>query len=841
MKPSATMASDPSAAFDRLRRILVLEQKRGCDDGAVIGGMQRFLTNWLAQWPAADRGWAERIAASLGSYAGAGQETRKRLLEAAIDMLAAGPGASLELPSPPGPVAPVERAKPPSSVVPPLVATPPPIRKPSVPRVRAPVMSDRSSDPDGGSAVDSALDEPVDRIKGIGAANAERFAKLGVSTVRDLLYLFPRRHLDYRSARLIKDLTFEGFETILASVWRVKVDPKPGGLLVIRVILADESGTAETVWIRRKDYVSKDLPIGKLVVLSGECRLVGGRPVFKDPDWEAYLGEDTVHTARLVPVYPLVDGLNGRYVRRIAKQTVDQYAGLVIDSLPGPIRSQQSLLDLTTAIAQAHFPDTDELKDAARRRLAFDELLVIQIGLQTRRRALFVGDPAPVLAEGDATVQEFLQSLPFRLTGDQEKVLGDVRERLATAIPMSLLLQGDVGSGKTVVAAAAAIQVAANGYQTAIMAPTEILAEQHLLTFQRLLDGLGPAAPRVALLSGSVKGAERRQIYADLRDGKIAIVAGTQALLQEGLEFAQLGLVVIDEQHRFGVSQRGVLRQKGYNPHVLVMTATPIPRTLALTLHGDLDLATIRELPPGRQTIKTRHLQPAERVKAYEFVRREIKSGHQAFVICPLVEETGASEARAATAEYERLQREVFPDLRLGLLHGRMKPADKDAVMRQFKGGDYDVLVATSVVEVGIDVPNATVMLIEGANRFGLAQLHQFRGRVGRGQDQSYCLLISDNPGGTGDIRLAALEGTNDGFALAEVDLAQRGPGEFFGTRQSGLPDLKMANFADTRLLELAREVAIALVDRDPRLTLPEHRLLRRMVERFWQGQVDLN
>jgi ATP-dependent DNA helicase RecG len=849
--PSATVASsDRSAAIDRLRRILELEQRRGCDDKAVIGGVQRFLTNWVANWLGEDRGWAEQVSASLGSYASVSQPMRKRLIDVTLSRLVDGPGAG------PGHSPPVTSGyspaiASPSSLVtmvpgsvgpePKPVTVTPPLARPDPSRPKSSVILDQSRPPATDARVDSALDEPIDRVKGVGAANSDRFAKLGVATVRDLLYLFPRRHLDYRSARLIRDLTFEGFETILASVWRVKVDQKPGGLLVIRVILADESGTAETVWIRRKDYVSKDLPIGKLVVMSGECRLVGGRPVFKDPDWEAYVGEDTIHTARLVPVYPLVEGLNGRYVRRITKQAVDQYAGLVLDPLPAQVRSRQSLLDLPSAIAQAHFPDTDELKDAARRRLAFDELLVIQIGLQTRRRARVLGDPSPVLAEGDETVQAFLNSLPFQLTGDQARALNDVRQRLASPIPMSLLLQGDVGSGKTVVAAAAAIQVAANGYQTAIMAPTEILAEQHLTTFQQLLSGLGEGTPRVALLTGSVKGAERRQVYADLRDGKVAIVAGTQALLQEGLEFARLGLVVIDEQHRFGVSQRGVLRQKGYNPHVLVMTATPIPRTLALTLHGDLDLVSIHELPPGRQMIKTRHLQPTERVKAYEFVRREVKSGHQAFVICPLVEETGNNEAKAATVEYERLKAEVFPNLRLGLLHGRMKPTDKDSVMRQFKRGDYDILVATSVVEVGIDVPNATVMLIEGANRFGLAQLHQFRGRVGRGKDQSYCLLISDTPGGAGDFRLTALEESNDGFRLAEVDLEQRGPGEFFGTRQSGLPDLKMATFADTRLLERARDAAIEMVDGDPRLNAPEHRLLRQMVEKFWQGQVDLN
>jgi ATP-dependent DNA helicase RecG len=688
-------------------------------------------------------------------------------------------------------------------------------------------------------AVDEPLHAPIESVRGVGPANAERFAKLGVRTVRDLLYHFPRRHLDYRAARLIKDLTFEGYETILATVWSVKVDGRPGGILVIRVILADESGTAEAMWVRRKDYLSKDFVTGRTVVLSGECRLVNGRPVFRDPEWENYVTEDTVHTGRLVPVYPLVEGLNGRYVRRIAKHTIDRYAALLADPLPAAIRDEHRLLDLPSAIAQAHFPDSDELHAAAQKRLAFDELLVIQLGLSERRMARETGEPAPALEARVEQVREFLESLPFQLTGAQQRALAEIGRRLSLEQPMSLLLEGDVGSGKTVVAAAAAVQVVANGYQAAIMAPTEILAEQHHRTFQKLFSGLGVGAPSVTLLTGSVKGADRRRRYADVASGQANVVVGTQALVQEGLEFGRLGLVVIDEQHRFGVEQRSTLRQKGYKPHVLVMTATPIPRTLALTIYGDLDLQVLDELPPGRQTIKTRHLRPTDRPKAYEFVRREVQSGHQAFIICPLVEETGrldarGNEARAAVAEHERLQRDVFPDLRLGLVHGRMKPAEKDAAMRMFQSREYDILVSTAVVEVGIDVPNATVMLIEGANRFGLAQLHQFRGRVGRGEAQSYCLLISDSPSEVSDRRLGIVERTNDGFALAEEDLKLRGPGEFFGTRQSGLPDLKMAKLSDVAILEEARVAALKIVERDLALTQPEHRLLRGLVRDFW-------
>jgi ATP-dependent DNA helicase RecG len=623
----------------------------------------------------------------------------------------------------------------------------------------------------------------------------------------------------------------------------VKVEGKPGGLQVIRAIVADDSGTAEAVWLRAKDYISRELTAGKTIVLSGECRLVGGRPVVKDPEWEALTGEDTVHTARLVPVYPLVEGLGGRYLRRVIKGAVDRHAGLLQDHLPPGVRGEFHLLDLSQAIAQVHFPDSDELLAAAQRRLAFDEWLVIQIGVLWRRR-IWSEVPAPPLADGEEQVGQFLASLPFRLTGAQERALAAVRERIAPPTPMSLLLNGDVGSGKTVVAAAAMVQAAANGYQSAIMAPTEILAEQHLRTIQRLLQGLGERAPRVTLLTGSVKGADRRERYEAIARGEVEFVVGTQALIQEGLKFKRLGLVVVDEQHRFGVAQRTALRQKGhddYNPHVLVMTATPIPRTLALTIHGDLDLALIDEMPPGRQIIKTRHLAPTFRPRAYEFVRREVHAGHQAFVICPLVEESERLEARAATEEYERLRTEIFPDLRVGLLHGRMKSDEKDLTMQRLQRHEIDVLVSTAVVEVGIDIPNATVMLVEGANRFGLAQLHQFRGRVGRGEAPSYCLLVSDSPSGAGDERLAIMEKTYNGFELAEADLRMRGPGEYHGTRQSGLPDLKMARFSNLEILEQAREAAKVILRDDPRLAAPEHRLLRQKVAHFWHDQIDLN
>jgi ATP-dependent DNA helicase RecG len=452
-----------------------------------------------------------------------------------------------------------------------------------------------------------------------------------------------------------------------------------------------------------------------------------------------------------------------------------------------------------------------------------------------------------------AVLDTFLKSLPFELTPAQQRVLQEITADLERAQPMSRLLQGEVGSGKTVVATAALLMAAANGYQGAFMAPTEILAEQHFATIRKLLSGVSSeekeeenfyrysglfARPiNVALLIGDINLKKKEELKQRITDGEVGVVIGTHALIQKGVAFSRLGLAVVDEQHRFGVAQRSAIRQKGFNPHVLVMTATPIPRTLALTLYGDLDLSVIDQLPPGRQVIKTKWLRPEQRNSAYAFLRRQAAEGHQAFILCPLVEESEVVQARAAIAEYEHLSQDVFSELKLGLLHGRMTAADKDKVMRRFRSAELDILVSTPVIEVGIDVPNATVMMVESADRFGLSQLHQFRGRVGRGQEQSYCMLLAHNPSEVSRERLGIIEKVQDGFILAEEDLKLRGPGEFFGTRQSGLPDLKMAKLSDITLLEMARSEAIRLFETDPGLERPEHHLLVKELSRVWPAE----
>ncbi len=546
-----------------------------------------------------------------------------------------------------------------------------------------------------------------------------------------------------------------------------------------------------------------------------------------------------MHTGRLVPVYPLTEGVTNRWMRQLVHSVVEYWADKVADPLPSQIRERANLLDLPAALNEIHFPTNTENMEQARRRLILDEFITIQLGVLRQRRR-WREQPGRALPVPRERVAEFLSKLPFQLTNAQNRVLNEILGDVEQARPMSRLLQGDVGSGKTVVAAVAMLTAVANGLQAALLAPTEILAEQHFKTLNKVFADF-PNAPRVERLVGSMKDREKEAMRAKLKAGEIDIAVGTHAMIQESVEFRDLALAVIDEQHRFGVEQRATLRSKGFAPHILVMSATPIPRTLALTLYGDLDLSVINEMPPGRQTIQTKWMTLGQRERAYGFIRTHVSQGEQAFVICPLIEESETIDTQAAVEEYELLRTQVFPDLRVGLIHGKLRPGEKDQAMTDFRDHKTDILVATSVVEVGIDVPNATVMVIEGADRFGLAQLHQFRGRIGRGDKQSFCILVADKKENAGDERLKVIERTQDGFLLAEEDLKLRGPGEFFGLRQSGLPDLKIAKLSDTKLLEEARGIAQDIFDRDADLELPEHHLLGQRVKEFWKGKGDLS
>ncbi len=839
-------------ALQKLAKVLELERQAGYRNRAVIGGIQRYIPVWIEEArdqadTEIDKVLVEQIGELLMDYGDlAGPNPRAKLIESIQERLKkvqAAPVAVVEAETPP-PDAPEEEqpAETPETVT--GVGEAPaeaPAEKPAEELQRVDV--DRPQPPRPVTAVKpkpdlrkkratpAGLSAPITSLRGIGPRTAQLFEKLGLDTIRDALYFFPRRYVDYSLLKPINRLEYGEQVTVIGTVWETRVHEMRGRKKRVQSIIGDGTATVACNWFNQP-WLANNLRAGATVMISGQVDQYLGRLTFSSPEWEL-VEKEQLHTGRIVPIYALTAGLTAKAMRTYVKRVVDYWALRTPDPLPDEIRQPRGLIDLETALLQIHYPDDWDRLAQARRRLAFDELLALQLGL-LRMRHEWQSEPGVALEVTDDRLSEFLGQLPFALTGAQQQALQDVRRDMASAIPMNRLLQGDVGSGKTVVAAAAVAAAVAAGAQAALMAPTEILAEQHATTMGRML---GDA--RVRLLTGSLPAAEKQQVYDEMAQGEVDVVIGTHALIQVGVNFRQLGLVIVDEQHRFGVEQRSTLRQKGHNPHVLIMTATPIPRTLALTLYGDLDITLIDEMPPGRQAVETRWLEPRTRERAYNFIRGQAEKGRQAFIICPLVEESDKSEAKAATQEYRRLQKQVFPDLKLGILHGRMKSEAKEAAMTAFYRGETQVLVSTSVVEVGIDVPNATVMLIEGANRFGLAQLHQFRGRVGRGAHQSYCLLLADSATPEAQERLAAVEATNDGFELAEKDLELRGPGEFFGTRQSGLPDLKLADVTDIKSLAQARDAALAIAERDPMLDEPDHRLLARMVDRFWSGRGD--
>ncbi|MBA7596903.1 ATP-dependent DNA helicase RecG [subsurface metagenome] len=785
-----------------LRKILELERKKGYGDGSVFGGLDRYLERWANELP-------QRLLPD--SYASLDIRRRGEWVESMLRWLDGREDKGR----------------------------------------RAPALGAKKAKKE---KIDQNLDAPITTVTGLSAKLAPKFRRLGVETVRDMLYFFPRRHIDYSKRKTIAELDVGEEQTVVATVWQAQ-EAVFGGRRATEAIVGDESGNMRVVWFNQP-YLAKQLRTNSQLVLSGKVSLFKGVKVFQSPEYEPLVSEDLTHTGRLIPLYPLTEGLSPRVVRRLVKETVDLWAPRLPDFLPEKVRGRAQLLELSEAVKQAHYPESEQFKHRARERLAFDELFLIQLGVLSRRRDWQVGSAAHQIEPEGEVLEAFISSLPYALTGAQKRALGEILADIAKAMPMSRLLQGEVGSGKTVVATAALLATVASGYQGAFMVPTEILAEQHFLNVSALLAGAGreeevagslrtftsllPNPITLGLLIGSMKQSEKKAVHRAISVGEVDIVIGTHALIQQEVEFERLGLAIVDEQHRFGVMQRTALRQKGPTPHLLVMTATPIPRSLALTLYGDLDLSVIDELPQGRQVIRTRWLDPEEREKAYRFLRKEVGDGRQAFIICPLITESESIVAKAAITEYKRLSGEVFPDLRLGLVHGRLKAEDKEGVMRRFRQGELDILVATPVVEVGIDVPNATVMLIESADRFGLAQLHQFRGRVGRGEQQSYCILVAESPSPEAMERLKLLEDAQDGFALAEKDLELRGPGEFFGTRQSGIPDLKMAKLSDMKLLELVRSEAIGLFKKDPDLSRPEHRLLKGEVARLWQDGIGM-
>lgn len=838
----------PNPAVEKITKILRLEAQTGYNDKAVTRGLGSFAGAWIADAAKnnLDPSWAEDLADDMRAYSDMKDiEARKGAIQAILTQLQTPVlGSALVAGAPAAPVS-IAPAK--AGVDAPSMPSP---QRPAEPKPRPPARDvpqrDNAYAPYRNSAITAdqaklGLDAPVTQISGIGDQNALRFKKLGVFTIGDLLYFFPTRYDDYSALKTINQLEYNEQVTVIgrvASAWKQRTKTAQ---TIFNMLLEDASGAIHCKWFTNDygaDSLQKQLVVGREIVLSGKVSEFMGKLSFDRPTFE--LAEhEWVTAGRIVPVYPLTEGLQPLLVRRVMKRVAEYWSTRVSEFLPDAVRRSANLMALNEALREIHWPRDLRAKEAARRRLAFDELFVLQMAV-LKQRQLWRGEPGQSVPAQDLTLENMAAALPYKLTGAQRRAVEQIAKDIRQPIAMRRLLQGDVGAGKTVVAAIGMAMAVAHGAQAALMAPTEILAEQHFKGLSKLFaafvaNGLTPV--KIRLLTGSTKAAEKRQIYEELADGRAQVVIGTHAIIQEGVQFKNLNFVVVDEQHRFGVEQRKALRQKGgeTNPHTLFMTATPIPRTLALTMYGDLDNTVLDEMPPGRQPIDTHWFTPIERERAYGFVRNQVKEGRQAFIICPLVEETEKVEAKAAIEEHERLQREVFPQYRLGLLHGRMKPKDKDEVMTAFARGDMQILVSTSVVEVGIDVPNATVMMIEGANRFGLSQLHQFRGRVGRGQHKSFCLLIADSSSAVSEDRLQAIVSTQDGFKLAEKDLEIRGPGEFFGTRQSGEPELKLVGIGDRDLLELARSQAEQLLAADPALAAPDCKQLAEKVTTFWQ------
>ncbi|MBU1887720.1 MAG: ATP-dependent DNA helicase RecG [Candidatus Omnitrophica bacterium] len=671
-------------------------------------------------------------------------------------------------------------------------------------------------------------------IKGVGPSKFKLLNRLDIETVEDLLYCLPRRYEDRSRIRQVVEVRPGNFETIRAKVLTFGDRTTRKGMNIFQMAVGDSTGVIHATWFNQP-YMKDRFKVGQELILYGKVE----KHIYlqiSNPEYESLTGakEDSINMGRIVPVYPLTENLNQRWFRNAMKTAVDEYVGSIQEFLPYDIRKRNNLMILKEAVRNIHFPVSDIVLKRSKERLIFNEFLLLQTGIAMKRARIKIDlNGYSHDLRGDL-IEKFKKSLLFEFTKSQARVIGEIEEDMRLPMPMNRLLQGDVGSGKTIVALYALVLTMQNRYQGALMVPTEILADQHYKNIKPMLAGLGL---KVVQLSGDLKPEERDRRRRMIEIGEADLAVGTHALIQEGVNFKNLGLVVIDEQHKFGVIQRSLLKSKSGNPDMLIMTATPIPRTLALTLYGDMDVSIIDELPPGRRNIKTLYFEGENRNKAYRIAYEQVKMGRQVYVVYPIIEESERSDLRAAVKMHKELT-ESFPDLKIGLLHGKMKSAEKERIMSDFNNQAIDILTSTIVVEVGVDIPNASAMIIEHADRFGLSQLHQLRGRIGRGRFFSYCILIADPKTDNAKERIKAMLKTQDGFKIAEKDMEIRGPGEFFGTRQSGLPELKIGNIVrDRDIFERTRAEASELIKKDRFLRGPENIFLRIELKKKFSTQ----
>lgn len=694
----------------------------------------------------------------------------------------------------------------------------------------------------------SLSDIPVRYVKGVGPQRAELLKRLEVETVEDLLYYFPRRYEDRSKFNPISKAKVGEYQTIKGEILTMGVyrsgrpplfsKGRGKGLTIFQLAVGDESGTIYATWFNQP-YMKKWFRVGDKIILYGKAERYKKLQI-NTPEFEIIKDEadETIHTGRIVPIYPATEGLSQRALRSIIKYVLDEYLESVEEYVPVDVRARNRLLDLKAALSNIHFPESESLREKACERMVFDEFFVLQLGLALRKSRIKQAEGAIAhKIEGELS-ELFKALLPFKLTEAQKKAIVDIEKDMASPKPMNRLLEGDVGSGKTVVAAYALVLTVQNGYQGALMVPTEILAEQHFLNLNRLL---GPLDLSVVLLTNAISDDMRKRAYDMIEDGSANIVIGTHSLIQEDVKFKNLGLVVIDEQHKFGVDQRARLKEKGLNPDILFMTATPIPRTLAMTLYGDLDLSILYEVPEGKIPPRAYWVGEERRQGIYKFIAQEVAAGCQAYIVYPVIKKGGAENLKAATEMFDKFKDEVFAQFNVGLIHGKLDGEEIERAMNDFRSGKIQILVSTTVIEVGIDNPNVSVMLIENPERFGLSQLHQLRGRIGRGGQKSYCILLSDTESEEAKRRLKALISTTSGFRIAEEDLEIRGPGEFFGTRQHGLPELRYADLvSDIKQLQAARREAFNLVQADPALSDLRCGPLRRILKRKFAGKFDI-